>query len=306
MIDGQPVLRFERHLPHLPAKVWKAITEPGELVHWFPARVETALRAGAPMRFTFDDWDIDPTEGEILELDPPKVFAYRWQQDVLRWELTPDGTGCRLVFTHSLSATGPFGGVVATARHAAGWDACLDQLLAQLDGRSRDSSMDDWFERHEQYVDAFGLAEGEIRDEPDGYLIRFERDLVQPCEEVWTAMTSRDAVTVGDRTPEPVTNERLPAGQVTAVERPRLVEYEWEDGDRSAGAVRWELSDQGVGCMLVVTQTVPSELADRRAADLAAWHMQLELFVATVNGRVRTSDPDRINELEKLYADRLG
>jgi hypothetical protein len=47
-------------------------------------------------------------------------------------------------------------------------------------------------------------------------------------------------------------------------------------------------------------------LPPRRAADLAAWHMHLELFFASRSGRVRAPDADRVTELEKLYADRLG
>lgn len=71
-IDGKPVLRFQRRLGHPPHKVWKAISDPAELRHWFPAEVETELRPGAGMRFTFpDEAPIDAGgEGEILGLDP--------------------------------------------------------------------------------------------------------------------------------------------------------------------------------------------------------------------------------------------
>jgi len=109
-IDGRPVLRFERQLAHPPAKVWKAITDPAEMAHWFPAAVDfpgavdTELKPGATMRFTFPDAaPLDTTgEGEILEFDPPKVYAFRWNTDVLRFELVPDGSGCRLVFSQTL------------------------------------------------------------------------------------------------------------------------------------------------------------------------------------------------------------
>jgi uncharacterized protein YndB with AHSA1/START domain len=79
-IDGRPVLRFERKLAHSPAKVWKAITDPAEMAHWFPAAVDTELKPGATMRFTFPDAaPLEATgEGEILEFDPPKVYAFRW------------------------------------------------------------------------------------------------------------------------------------------------------------------------------------------------------------------------------------
>src|SRR6202012_5001916 len=40
MIDGRPVLRFERRLRHPVATVWRAITDPAELAGWFPWQVE--------------------------------------------------------------------------------------------------------------------------------------------------------------------------------------------------------------------------------------------------------------------------
>ncbi|MBV8934055.1 MAG: SRPBCC domain-containing protein, partial [Kutzneria sp.] len=52
IVEGTPVLRFERRIAHPPAKVWRAVTDPAEMAHWFPAAVETELRTGAAMRFT--------------------------------------------------------------------------------------------------------------------------------------------------------------------------------------------------------------------------------------------------------------
>ncbi|MGH3328571.1 MAG: SRPBCC domain-containing protein [Streptomycetales bacterium] len=72
-VAGRPVLRFERHLAHPQEKVWKAITDPDEMAHWFPARVETELKVGATMRFRFDGMDVADTEGEIVEVDPPQA-----------------------------------------------------------------------------------------------------------------------------------------------------------------------------------------------------------------------------------------
>ena len=46
--EGRTVLRFERRLAHAPDKVWRAVTEPSELAHWFPAKIEAyELRPGA-------------------------------------------------------------------------------------------------------------------------------------------------------------------------------------------------------------------------------------------------------------------
>ena len=92
-VAGQAVLRFERTLRHPPEKVWTAVTDPAEMSQWFPATVETELRPGAPIRFSMDEVVPGTTEGEVLELDPPKVYVFRWNDDVLRFELLPDDDG---------------------------------------------------------------------------------------------------------------------------------------------------------------------------------------------------------------------
>ena len=87
--DGHSVLRFERRLGHPPAKVWRAITEPDELSAWFPAGVEGEREAGAKIRFVFPGTE-ETQDGEILEYDPPRVFAYTWGDSMLRWQLRPE------------------------------------------------------------------------------------------------------------------------------------------------------------------------------------------------------------------------
>jgi uncharacterized protein YndB with AHSA1/START domain len=305
-IAGRPVLRFERRLAHPPEKVWKAVTDPGEMAHWFPATVETELRVGAPMRFTFTGVDVDAPDGEIVELDPPKLFVFHWGDDVLRWELLPDGTGCHLVFTHTLSGELPFGDELSLARNAAGWDGCLDQLNALLEGRPYDEpSMDDWFVRNERYVEEFGLAEGEVREQPDGYLVRFERDLIQPVDEVWSTLTEGEDPATGAPPPRRFSNGYIQAGAITAMEPPRMLEYEWEHDGAPAGRVRCELSPLDYGSRLVLTQTVPSRLADLRATALAVWQTHLELLVAALHGAPRPWPDERTEELTRRYAGRL-
>jgi uncharacterized protein YndB with AHSA1/START domain len=46
-------LRFTRTLSHPVEKVWRAITEPEHLAHWFPTTIDGERSAGAPLRFAF-------------------------------------------------------------------------------------------------------------------------------------------------------------------------------------------------------------------------------------------------------------
>jgi uncharacterized protein YndB with AHSA1/START domain len=305
-INGEPTLRFERRLRHPPAKVWRAVTDPAELAHWFPAAVQAELRAGAPMRFVFDEEAPVDGEwaGEVLEVDPEKVFMFRWDSDVLRFELIPDADGCLLVFTQSIG--GGEIGRLGAGRTAAGWDGCLDRLVGLLDDTSvaEPAGMLTVFEH---YIEKFDLGRGTAEAVGGQYRVRFVRDLVwKPVEEVWSLLT--DGAPVDTQPPLPATNAYVPAGRVTEVDPPRVLAYEWLHDGAPAGTVRWEIiSDDRLGVRVEVTQTLPADLARLRAEMLAAWHVQLELFFAAVFGEVRCPWPEaRTAHLARHYADVLS
>ena len=123
-IDGKPAVRFERIYPHPVEHVWRSVTEPDELAHWFPTTVEVDLREGGAMAFTFPGAEMEPMDGSVVELDPPRRFAFLWGDELLRFELAPDGDGTRLTLTHLISNADE------AARNAAGWHVCLDKLGA--------------------------------------------------------------------------------------------------------------------------------------------------------------------------------
>jgi uncharacterized protein YndB with AHSA1/START domain len=308
-IDGKPVLRFERMLNHPPEKVWHVVSDPAEMAHWFPAQVRTELRAGAPMEFDFGDPNIEAdrfSEGEILEFDPPKVYAFRWFDSVLRFELVPDGAGCRLYFSHTLSGVPTWGDTPSAGRNASGWETCLDMLAARVAGiPAPGTEAAAFLHRMEGYIEEFGLARGEIREIPEGYEIRFERDLVAGPDVVWSTVLGNAEPVLGGAPPARLTEGQSEPGVITEVTPQRLIEYRWP-GDETAGSVRFEPREQEpIGTRLVVTQVLPRSLADRRADTLAAWQVRLELLFAALHREVRAWPADRAEELLKQYADRL-
>lgn len=311
-VDGRLLLRFERRLAHPPEKVWKAVTDPAEMAHWFPANIETDLRIGAPMRFSFGDDTIDAggkyTEGEVLELDPPKVYAFRWADDVFRFEIVPDSPGCRLLFSQTLSDTGTHNDRPAAARQAPGWDACLASLETRLNGQGAPQLDGSWFlDRAETYIEKFGLAEGEVRETGDGYVVRFERDLVQPVDEVWGTLVEDDKPVTGETPPLRFTHGYLSPSTVTAVEPPHVLEYAWEHDGTPAGRVRFELNHQEpLGCRLLLTQTLPVDFPQFLPTALAAWQTHLEVLFATLGGSERCWPDERTDVLTRMYADRLN
>ncbi|MCT2583348.1 SRPBCC family protein [Actinophytocola gossypii] len=300
-IDGRPVLRFERRLRHSPAKVWRAISDPAELAHWFPAEVEAEARPGAPMRFTFPgEAVVDGTwDGEVLEVDPPKVYMFRWNLDVLRFELIPAGDGCLLVFTQTIGGGGR--GLLGAGRTATGWDTCLAFLAARLDGVPA-TPPDDTLSRTEAYIEEFGLAEGTVRETQDGSELHFVRDLVwKPLADVWSLLT--EDTQLSDKPPVRATNDHVPAGRLLHTDAPDELTYEWLHDNEPAGTVTWRFAtDEELGVRVELTQTVPARLAHLRAEALAAWHVQLELFFAATQGEIRCGWPaDRVAELTEHY-----
>jgi uncharacterized protein YndB with AHSA1/START domain len=147
--DGRPTVRFERRLAHPVEAVWRAVTEPSELAHWFPAQVTVDHRVGGTISFTSEDDGMPASGGEVLEFEPPHRFSFTWGASVLRIDLERDGDGCRMTFIHTLEARD------AAARDAAGWHVCLDRLEERLAGASPDSpsgdATDEWRAHYEEY-----------------------------------------------------------------------------------------------------------------------------------------------------------
>ncbi|MGY1943471.1 SRPBCC family protein [Nocardia asiatica] len=308
-IDGAPTLRFERRLAHPPEKVWRAVSDPSEMAAWFPATVTTALRPGATMRFTFaeaPDTVDSASSGEVLEVDPPKVYMFRWNQDVLRFELVADGDGTLLIFTHVLGG-GPLARLGA-ARSATGWDRCLSALAAALDG-APGAPDTPWPADIERYIAEFRLDVGSCDEVADGYLLRFTRDLVwQPLDKLWSLLVEEHTPAVGAVPPARSTNQHIEAGELVEVAPPRTLEYRWRHDGATAGTVRWFFdADPDLGVRVELTQTVPSQLARLRPTLLAAWQVHLELFFAATQGDIRCPWPaDRVAVLADRYAAELG
>ncbi|GAB3488979.1 SRPBCC family protein [Nocardiopsis coralliicola] len=308
-------LRFERRLAHPPERVWAAVTDPAQLAVWFPAVPAYDPVPGGSVHFTFPGADGGPDEdggtGEVLAFDPPAVFAFTWNGDLLRFTLEPDGAGTRLVFTHRLGG-GPVGRLAA-ARSAMGWTACLAALGAVLGERPLPAEPDAAERRAgtDRFTELFGLGDGtaEFHGADLGYTVRFARDLSwQPIEEVWAFLTEGKAPAAGGEAPQRLVNGYVTAGAVTGAEPPREVAYAWTDEGGPAGTVRWILAaDPVLGTRIELEQSVPPRRADRLPVYLAAWHTHLELIVDGLRGVERCPWPaDRTEELTRRYAERLA
>ncbi|GAA2813701.1 SRPBCC domain-containing protein [Crossiella cryophila] len=123
--DGRLALRLERHLTHSREKVWRALTTPEHLSVWYPfPAVELDLRPGGVIRF--DNGEGGTLDGEVIAVDPPRLFAFREVDDHLSLELHEEPTGCRLILTHTFAETAGY------ENYTTGWIKCLDALDATL------------------------------------------------------------------------------------------------------------------------------------------------------------------------------
>lgn len=123
-------LVFERRIAKPIEKVWAAITTPERIADWF-AIVDLDPRLGGHYRLRFAA-DEPAMTGVIVEFEPQRRLAHTWPDpghptSIVRYELEPDGDGCRL----RLTQTG------LSAKHAAsiaGWHVFLDAIPGATDG----------------------------------------------------------------------------------------------------------------------------------------------------------------------------
>jgi uncharacterized protein YndB with AHSA1/START domain len=138
-------LEYERLLSHPREIVWKAITDPNELVGWMNTRAVIDGRNGGTIDFVNTFSGFHPT-GRILVWNPPSIFEHEWHispnpslpngesESVIRWELKPNdnsslNTKTLLTLTHRTLTK------LTSSWFAPGWHAYLDRLEASLNNR---------------------------------------------------------------------------------------------------------------------------------------------------------------------------
>jgi uncharacterized protein YndB with AHSA1/START domain len=273
-IDGRPALRLERYLAHPVERVWRAVSEPGEVRRWMPAAADWTPKLG-------EVFELGGQQGEITELDPPHVIGWRFGADRFRFTLRSEGEGCALVFTHVLNDP------ALAAQTAAGWECYLDRLDAQLDGRdlSEQRAHQSVGERHERYAARFGLDPAPGRafiagfgfrglTLEDGPLLRLERHYDQPVERVWRALTAPDEL-----------SQWFPGElEITHSDPPHVLVGAWQ-GD---GALRFELRPEGGGCVLTFTHSFTDR--DQAALTGAGWDRCFARLDALLAGQAMSGD----------------
>jgi uncharacterized protein YndB with AHSA1/START domain len=127
-------LQIERQLPHEPARVFSALTDPAKMSQWFfcmesgGTKVTNDLRPGGKYVVEMPH-DGEPVviHGVYLEIVPPTKLVFTWnstrgvKDSTVTFELSPIPQGTKLVITHELPED-------KVQEHREGWIACFDNL----------------------------------------------------------------------------------------------------------------------------------------------------------------------------------
>ena len=126
-------LVFRRRYARPLEKVWAALTTPERISSWFAQTTVDRLEPGGTLRFDFPEENYRSL-ARIEIVEPMKTFAWTWTEldgsnpSLVRWDLEPDGDGCKVTLTHSglplkdIANVGP------------GWHAHLQAIEDAADG----------------------------------------------------------------------------------------------------------------------------------------------------------------------------
>lgn len=130
-------LTLETDLPHPPAVVWQALTDPEAIAEWMMPVHDFAPVIGRRFQLRakpMPGWD-GVIEGKVLEVDEPHRLAYSWKGSrmrgttTVRWTLTAraEGAGTHLRLDHQ--GFDGLSGALLAFMHGGGWKKFLTRRL---------------------------------------------------------------------------------------------------------------------------------------------------------------------------------
>jgi uncharacterized protein YndB with AHSA1/START domain len=132
-----------------PETVWEFLVDPDKATRWMGQECTFDARPGGEYRCAVIPGHT--ASGEFVALDPPHRLVFTWGWDpgegeanpvtpgssTIEIELTPEGDGTRLVFTHRELPSAE-----AADSHGHGWDHYLERL--QIVAAGGDAGVDPW------------------------------------------------------------------------------------------------------------------------------------------------------------------
>jgi uncharacterized protein YndB with AHSA1/START domain len=101
----------DEFMPHPPARVWRALTEPALMSTWLMPTEGFAPVVGTRFRFRTDPVPQTNFSGlvecRVLDVVPRRLLRISWSSvgtaldSTVTWQLVPEGTGTRMLLTHA-------------------------------------------------------------------------------------------------------------------------------------------------------------------------------------------------------------
>jgi len=129
------VIEREAVYPHSPERVWRALVDPEELAAWLMP-TDFAPDVGRTFKLETGATEIGTIQGEVLEIDEPRLLRCRWSggfgDTEVSFELFPESDGgTRLRVRHDGWGEPP---AAERAGFDDGWKQKLDQDLPRVLG----------------------------------------------------------------------------------------------------------------------------------------------------------------------------
>ena len=96
--DATRSIQVDQFLPHPPARVWRALTDPAMLARWW-APGDIRPEVGHRFHLDMDSWGQVPCR--VLEVEPGQRLVFTFNDSwTLDWRLVAEGDGTRLFLEH--------------------------------------------------------------------------------------------------------------------------------------------------------------------------------------------------------------
>jgi len=128
---NKPVFVYETYIDTTAKKLWEALTSPEFTEqYWGGRRIQSNWEKGSTVKHIRPDGGFD-WQGEVLEVDPPKLLSYTWETDEnesikVTFELEPYGSVMRLRVTHHFRTE-----IIPNIK--GGWIAIISSLKSLLE-----------------------------------------------------------------------------------------------------------------------------------------------------------------------------
>ncbi|MEV6208300.1 SRPBCC family protein [Kitasatospora sp. NPDC051914] len=132
MTDSDTI-HCDRFLPHPPAAVWRALTDPELHARWWAAG---DVRPVVGHRFTLDMGPWGRQQCEVTAVEEERLLRYTFAEGnldtTITWRLAPEGHGTRLFLEHAgFDLDSPMGRAALDGM-GKGWPDVLERLATTL------------------------------------------------------------------------------------------------------------------------------------------------------------------------------